>query len=267
MKILTIIGSPRKKGNSYKAAKKLEQEMKNRGNYEFEYLFLKDAHLEICRGCFNCISQGSELCPLYDDRNMIEDKMKEADGLVMVSPVYVMNVSALMKNLIDRLAYRCHRPVYHGKKAIVLSTTGGMGLDKTLKYMKDIAEVWGYDVADECGLITPPFPSSKKLKKKNKDKLFKTAAKFDKPLKSATTNKMEKKSVGFNRYLTFRIFKTISEDVKDYMPADYQFYENKKYYHPGKIGTLTRIRTWIMLKMFSFMMRDMEPPKKEKIES
>jgi len=259
MKILTIIGSPRKKGNSYQAAKKLEEEMKHRGDYDFEYLFLKDTRLEICRGCFNCISRGGELCPLKDDRDMIEEKMLEADGLVLVSPVYVMNVTGLLKNFIDRLAYRCHRPIYQGKKAIVLSTTGGMGLDKTLKYMKDITEVWGYDVADECGLTTPPFPYSDKLKKKNQDKVVKSADTFDKALKSAATKKMEDTSVGFNRYLTFKIFKSISEDVKEYMPADYQFYKNKEYYHPGRIGIFTKIATGIMLKVMFFMMRDLEP--------
>lgn len=264
MKILTIIGSPRKKGNSYQAAKELEEEMKHRGDYDFEYLFLKDTHLEICRGCFNCISKGGDLCPLKDDRDMIEEKMQEADGLVMVSPVYVMQVTALMKNLIDRLAYRCHRPIYHGKKATVLSTTGGMGLDKTLKYMKDIAEVWGYDVAEECGLTTPPFPYSEKLTKKNQDKIVKSAEKFDEALKSVVNSKLEDKSVGFNRYLTFRIFKTISEDVKDYLPADYQFYKNKEYYHPVKIGIFTKIATGIMTKVIFFMMRDMEPVEEEK---
>jgi multimeric flavodoxin WrbA len=261
MKILTIIGSPRKKGNSYQAAKKLEAEMKSKGDYDFEYLFLKDTHLEICKGCFNCISKGGDLCPLKDDRDMIEEKMQEADGLVMVSPVYVMQVTSLMKNFIDRLAYRCHRPLYHGKKAIVLSTTGGMGLDKTLKYMKDITEVWGYDVEDECGLTTPPFPYSEKLKKKNQDKILKAASKFDKSLKSSVTMKVGESSVGFNRYLTFRIFQTISEDVKEYMPADYQFYKNKEYYHPGRIGIFTKIATGIMLKVMFFMMRDLDPVK------
>jgi multimeric flavodoxin WrbA len=103
---------------------------------------LKTPISKFVRVVFNCISKGGDLCPLKDDRDMIEEKMQEADGLVMVSPVYVMQVTSLMKNFIDRLAYRCHRPLYHGKKAIVLSTTGGMGLDKTLKYMKDITEVW-----------------------------------------------------------------------------------------------------------------------------
>jgi len=58
MKILAIIGSPRKKGNSYKATKEVEERMKQLGKVEFEYLFLKDADLKMCSGCFNCVSKG-----------------------------------------------------------------------------------------------------------------------------------------------------------------------------------------------------------------
>ena len=258
MKILTIIGSPRKKGNSYQAARKLEDEMKKKGNYEFEYLFLKDTHLEACKGCFNCVSRGIEFCPLKDDREMIQQKMNEADGLVLVSPVYVMNVTALMKNFIDRVAYLCHRPLYHGKKAVVLSTTGGIGAKETLNYMETIAEAWGYKVAGKCGLITAPWPPTSGLKKKNSTNLEKSAQKFDESLKSIEAKSDEIK-VGFKDYMSFRIFQTVSENVKEYIPADYQFYSGKKYYQPAKIGIPTKILTGIMLKVVFFMMRDMGP--------
>lgn len=54
MKVLTIIGSPRKNGNSYQAAKKLEDNIKHKGDYQFEYLFLRNFNLQDCKGCFNC---------------------------------------------------------------------------------------------------------------------------------------------------------------------------------------------------------------------
>ncbi|MBI5679719.1 MAG: NAD(P)H-dependent oxidoreductase [Methanobacterium sp.] len=258
-RVLTIIGSPRKKGNSYQAAKKLEEEMKNKGDYEFEYLFLKDAHLESCKGCFNCVSKGDEICPLKDDRKMIEEKMGEADGLILVSPVYVMTVTALMKNFIDRLAYRCHRPAYHGKKALVLSTTGGIGVKETLKYMELVVESWGYDVVAKCGQITPPWPQKEGMKKKNRDKLLKSAAEFYKSLKSVSLIKQGKSAVKFRDYMSFRIFQTVSGNVEEYMPADYKYYKNKEYYKPAKIGIPTKILTEIMLKVIFFMMRDMGP--------
>lgn len=251
--------SPKKKGNSYQAAKKLEEQMKNRGDYDFEYIFLKDTHLEACKGCFTCISKGIEFCPLNDDRQMIQDKMEEADGLVLVSPVYVMTVTALIKNFIDRVAYLCHRPAYQGKKAIVLSTTGGIGVKETLKYMEMVVEAWGYKVAGKCGLITSPWPSTMGLKKKNSITLEKSVKNFDKSLKSIDKNRNGKQGVSFKDYIGFRIFQTISEKVKEYMPADYQYYHNKEYYHPAKIGLLTKLATGIMLKLVFFMMRDMGP--------
>lgn len=253
IKILTIIGSPRKKGNSYQAAEKLEEMMKSKGDYEFEYLFLKDTDLKTCTGCFNCLSKGIKYCPLKDDREMIQEKMRKADGLVLVSPVYVMTVTALLKNFIDRMAYLCHRPEYHGKKALVLTTTGGMGVKETLKYMKMVVEAWGYDVSSECGLITAPWPPTSGLKNKNSDVLEKSVKKFDDSLKSGKTG------IGFKNYMGFRIFQTVSENVKDYMPADYRFYKDKEYYYPAKIGITTKIAAGMMLKVIFLMMRDLGP--------
>jgi multimeric flavodoxin WrbA len=46
--------------------------MKSLGDVEFSYLFLKDAHLELCLGCWQCLSWGEERCPLKDDREKIE---------------------------------------------------------------------------------------------------------------------------------------------------------------------------------------------------
>jgi multimeric flavodoxin WrbA/uncharacterized protein (DUF3820 family) len=264
MKILTIIGSPRKNGNSCRAARNLEEMMKQKGNYEFEYLYLKDVHLEACRGCFNCVSRGIEFCALKDDREMIEEKMKEADGLVLVSPVYVMTVSALMKNYVDRLACLCHRPAYHGRKALVLSTSGGAGLKETLNYLAMVTEAWGYKVAGKCGIITAPWPATEGLKKKNAEIMEKSVRKFDKSLKSTNKAKSAELKVGYKEYMGFRIFQTISRNVKEYMPADYLFYENKKYFRPARIGVLTRIVMEIMLKGIFFMMRDMGPGDKEK---
>jgi multimeric flavodoxin WrbA len=46
MKILAVIGSPRK-GNTYKVVQLIEQKMKELGEIDFEYLFLKDIGLKV----------------------------------------------------------------------------------------------------------------------------------------------------------------------------------------------------------------------------
>lgn len=45
MKILVIMGSPRK-GNTYRAAQRIEDVMRSLGDVEFEYLMLKDVGLK-----------------------------------------------------------------------------------------------------------------------------------------------------------------------------------------------------------------------------
>ena len=72
--VLAIIGSPRKMGNSYKIVKRIEERMRTLGDVEFNYLFLRDAHLELCRGCWSCLSVGDDRCPLKDDRKDIENR-------------------------------------------------------------------------------------------------------------------------------------------------------------------------------------------------
>ena len=84
------------------------------------------------------------------------------------------------------------------------------------------------------------------MKKKNSRSIEKSSHNFDKSLKSAK-NESSTKKVSFKDYMSFRIFQTVSENVKEYMPADYQFYKNKEYYQPAQIGIFTKILTVIIL--------------------
>ncbi|MDP8210332.1 MAG: NAD(P)H-dependent oxidoreductase, partial [Candidatus Stygibacter australis] len=156
MRILAIIGSPRA-GNTLKTAQLLEKELqKSDDSLEFEYINLWKADIKLCLGCFNCMAKGIENCPLKDDIPSIIQKMTKADGIILASPVYVMNVTSNMKNFIDRLAAFCHRPAFFQQKALVLSTVGGVGVEKVLSYLKEVAEAIGMQDVTKLGLVTPP---------------------------------------------------------------------------------------------------------------
>ena len=58
MKVLAIMGSPRKKGNTYKVSRMVEESMKKLGKVEFEYVFLKDLNIKTCLGCQVCFNKG-----------------------------------------------------------------------------------------------------------------------------------------------------------------------------------------------------------------
>ncbi len=253
MKILAIIGSPKGKGNSYKVTKEVEEKMKCLDDVTFEYLFLKDVDLQMCRGCFSCVIKGENFCPIKDDRAEIEDKMLKSDGIIFVTPCYCQNVSALLKNFIDRFSYVFHRPRFFNQKAMALATTGGAGLKETLNYLSKL-EVWGFGPVTKLGSICAPWPASEGLKIKNKKKIVESTEEFYKKLKG-----QKHPSPGFNQYMHFRFMKMTS-NMKEYLPADNEFYKDKKdFFYPVKINPFKKGFTSLMIKIAMFMMKDMEP--------
>jgi multimeric flavodoxin WrbA len=159
MKVLAIMGSPKKKGNTYKVTRKVEESMKQWGDVELEYVFLKDMDLKSCLGCGVCFDKGEELCPLKDDRAMLEEKMQNAEGVIFTSPNYVFNVTGLMKNFIDRFGYVCHRPRFF-KNAMVLTTSGVGGSRLMTMSFSTVPRLWGFNVVCSLGVVTNGDPQS-----------------------------------------------------------------------------------------------------------
>ncbi|MBT8181309.1 MAG: NAD(P)H-dependent oxidoreductase, partial [Eudoraea sp.] len=78
LKIVAICGSPHK-GNTYNILKLLKQ---SNSEIDFKILMLSELNLMDCLGCYSCINIGEENCPLKDDRDMIIEEMKAADGTI-----------------------------------------------------------------------------------------------------------------------------------------------------------------------------------------
>ena len=100
--VLGIVGSPRKNGNTYILVSKILEGAKEQGA-TVEIIFLGELSIRQCDGCYACW-HGSE-CSKRDDMNKIYQKINQADALVLGTPVYWYNVSALMKGFIDRFVY------------------------------------------------------------------------------------------------------------------------------------------------------------------
>lgn len=251
MKVLAILGSPKKKGTGYKVVQQIEHKMNQVGKVEFDYLFLSDANLGLCRGCFLCVTKGEDLCPMKEDRISIEKQIESADGIILVSPGYVQNVSWLMKNFIDRFAYTHHRPKFLDKKVMIVAN-GGAGLEKVLDSLR--IAIGGPEVVSELAYMKTPWPIAPKVEEKQGKRLEKAAVRFY----QAINEKSNRPS--FTNYMGFRFFKGISPTVREYLPADYEFYKDKKdYYYATRIGASKKIGANIAFKMVTFFMRDMAP--------
>lgn len=99
MKILGIVGSKRKKGNtSYLVQEALEVARKE--GLETELIFLSDYSINSCTGCEGC--KDTYRCILDDDMQKIYPLLMQADGIILGSPTYWYNVTADMKSFIDR---------------------------------------------------------------------------------------------------------------------------------------------------------------------
>jgi multimeric flavodoxin WrbA len=151
MKIIAINGSSRKDGNTARILGILEQQLREtaalRGvELVYEYIPLRDKNIGLCGGCRVCFDAGEHKCPLKDDLLEIDRKMTEADCVITASPVYVEDVTGLMKNFIDRMAFHCHRPAFAGKTAVILTTSGSGSTNHTLGTMDRALGLWGFKV-------------------------------------------------------------------------------------------------------------------------
>ncbi|MDD2889893.1 MAG: flavodoxin family protein [bacterium] len=99
MKILGIIGSPHKNGNTDILVSKVLQGIKSK-NTVWGKIYLNDLNLIPCKACFKCSKNGK--CILKDDFNSLLNKIRQADIIILGSPVYCETVTAQTKILIDR---------------------------------------------------------------------------------------------------------------------------------------------------------------------
>jgi multimeric flavodoxin WrbA len=102
MKVIAINGSARKNGNTSILIEKVFEPLRGEG-IECEQVQLAGHEIRGCRACYKCSNKKNKRCSFEGDIvNECIDKMVEADGIILGSPVYVTDVSSEMKALIDR---------------------------------------------------------------------------------------------------------------------------------------------------------------------
>lgn len=106
MKVLLLNGSPKANGNTAQALEILGAELTAQ-NIEIEMIHVGNKQLRGCMACNMCRKNGDQKCIIKDGDFVNEtiQKMKEADGIVISSPVYYAAIAGTMKCFLDRAFY------------------------------------------------------------------------------------------------------------------------------------------------------------------
>jgi multimeric flavodoxin WrbA len=155
-KVMAINGSPRlEKGNTFLVLAPFLQGMKEAGA-DVELFYASRLDVEPCTGEFHCWYEKPGECYIDDDMQMVYPKLREAETLVLASPVYIP-LPGEMQNVINRLCpliepvletregrtrARFHEDVKI-KKIVLVSTSGWweMGnFDTVVRIAEELAE-------------------------------------------------------------------------------------------------------------------------------
>lgn len=232
MKVLAIIASPRKEGNTLAVIEQIEKTLKSLGQVEMEYLFLSEVNLEPCKGCSTCLLKGNSYCPVKDQRQEVEEKILSWDAVIFASPVYAMNMTALMKNFMDRFAFTMHRPRFFKQKTMIVALTGAVGLKETITSISQL-KYCGFDIVQTLGIVVPnPLKYKPDLDEKTINKIEKAANEF---YKKIAANRPMRPSL--DTIVQFRVQQKVFAKNKDTMIADFEYFNeqgwldtSKKYY-------------------------------------
>ena len=135
MRIMTILGSPRRHGNTAKVLGWIEDHFHAAGHH-VDAANILDYSIRGCGECLTCKKGAVELCSIDDDANALFQRMVAADLVLFAAPVFCWGFPAQIKGLIDRMfclmdfdGERTGAPRLHDKPMALLLTGGGEETD------------------------------------------------------------------------------------------------------------------------------------------
>ena len=139
MKVLGIVCSPRKEGNTEIMVEEALEAAREAGA-ETELVLVADKSIASCDACATCRKTG--VCHIKDDMQPIYQQLEAADAVILGTPVYFGSVSAQAKAIMDRTYLFLGDRRLSGKVAvpIVVARRVGAGQTRNLLYSYFMAQ-------------------------------------------------------------------------------------------------------------------------------
>lgn len=116
--IIILAGSERKDGNTAMLVDAFKKGAAKKN--KVEVISVRSHDINPCIGCNSCFTRPGNICFQQDDMQMVYEKLKTTDVLVIASPVYFYGISAQLKAIIDRLHTSMRNEFSIKKLALIL---------------------------------------------------------------------------------------------------------------------------------------------------
>lgn len=137
--VLVISSSPRKGGNSDTLCDQFRKGAEEAGN-RVEKIRLAELSIDYCSACYTCKKIGH--CVKQDDMELVIAKMRNADVIVLATPVYFYTMCAQMKTMIDRTLGGAQMPGLENKEFYLIATAadGKAAMERTVDGLRGYIE-------------------------------------------------------------------------------------------------------------------------------
>lgn len=146
MKIVVLNGNQRH-GSTWHCVDMIKEEISKRTEIEVKEFSLPKDMPHFCNGCFSCFMNGEGTCPHSSAVLPIVEAITGSDLIILMSPVYAMDISGQMKAMLDHLCFMwmSHRPnpSMFNKVGLTVCTTAGAGLGHATSTLRKSLTFWG----------------------------------------------------------------------------------------------------------------------------
>ena len=219
---IVMLNGQNHKGSTYHIGRMIADKIP--GNNEIrEFFFPRDLN-HFCMGCYKCI-EDEKACPYYEEKKVILDVIKDADALIVTTP---------LKAFIDLTFdyWMSHRPrkCMFSKRAVIVSTSAGSSPKSAMKDVEDALFYLGVPSIMKYGIAVQAMKWDG-VRTSKKEKIDKDTSRI-----AAKISRREKPHVGIKTRFIFNMMRMMQKSGWGSSPVEKEYWEQN--------GWLGKKRPW-----------------------